>query len=496
MNAQIRRLAVFAVAMIVALVVATTYWQTWAAGGLADRQDNAIERVAQFTIERGRILAADGTVLARNREQRVKGKTFYFRQYPQGQPFAHVVGYSTQVRSRAGLERSLNDYLTGSNAHLATVIERTKDELTGATIQGNDVHLTIDPNAQRVAYRALGKLCGAVAALDPQTGKVLVLASAPAYDPRLVERNFKAAARTRGVKCSRPDPFVFRAVDGLYTPGSTFKVITAAAALDTGNVQLDTTFRDPGYCIEYGKRVSNAGNPEVGPEVFGSVDFTQALEHSINSVFCNIGKEIGAGPIIEYMTRFGFYAKPPIDTPANERQASGLYNKGELWEPREPESQVDPGRLAFGQERLQVTPLQMAMVAGAIANDGILMKPYLVDRIVGPNGKVITQTRPDELGRAISTKAANDVTEGMLAAVRAGTSTAAQLAGVDVAGKTGTAEIGREVNTTAFIAFAPAEGPRVAIAVFLEEQDGTGGSTAAPIAREVMQALLRRAPNS
>jgi peptidoglycan glycosyltransferase len=493
-NQQIRRLATFGVIMLVALVVGTTYWQTWAAPGLADRQDNAIERVAQFTIERGRILAADGTVLARNRERRVKGKTFYFRRYPQGKPFAHIVGYSTQVRSRAGLERSLNDYLTASNQNLATVLERTKDELTGATIQGNDVHLTIDTRAQRVAYQALGRNCGGVAALDPQTGRILVLASTPSYDPNLVETNFRAAQRVRGVRCSRPDPFVSRATDGLYTPGSTYKVITAAAALDTGEVQLDTTFRDPGYCIEYGKRVYNYSDQGV-PSGYGTVNLLQAIQSSINSVFCNIGKEIGAGAILEYSKRFGFYEKPPIDTPANERQASGLYNKGEVWYPDDPDGQVDPGRLAFGQERLQVTPLQMAMVAGALANDGVLMRPFLVDRIVAPNGKVISTTKPDTIRRVVSANAADAVTEGMLAAVRSGTSTRAQIGGVDVAGKTGTAEIGRDVNTTGFIAFAPAEGPRLAIAVFLEEQDGVGGSTAAPVAKVVMEALLRRPSN-
>ncbi|MEX2212433.1 MAG: penicillin-binding protein 2 [Gaiellaceae bacterium] len=492
MNRQISRLAVFAVTLVIGLVVTTTYWQTWAAPGLADRQDNAIERVAEFTIERGRILAADGTVLARNRTKRVGGKTFYFRRYPQGRTFSHVVGYSTQGRSRAGLERSLNDYLTASNANLTTVLERTLDQIRGTTIQGNDVFLTLSTEGQRVAQNALGTLCGAVAALDPQTGKVLVLASSPSYDPNLIEERFAQAQRAPNAACTQPAaPLLNRAVNGLYTPGSTFKVVTAAAALDQGKFFLSSTFDDPGYCTEYGKRVFNYSDQGT-PSGYGRVTLLQAIESSINSVFCNIGIEIGAGAILEYARRFGFYSKPPLELPAEERLASGLYKGGRPWFP-EDMNDIDPGRLAFGQERLQVTPLQMAMVAGAIANDGILVRPQLVERVVSPQGRIVTTPATDELGRPISRQAADAITQGMIAAVRGGTSTAAQIVGIEVAGKTGTAEIGRDVNTTSFIAFAPAENPRVAIAVFLEEQDGVGGTTAAPIAKLVMEALLRDA---
>lgn len=493
MNRQLRRLAVFGVAMMIALVVATTYWQTWAAPGLADRQDNSIERVAQFTIKRGRILAADGTVLARNQPKRVGGKTLYFRRYPQGKPFAHIVGYSTQVRSRAGLERSLNDYLTASNANLSTVLERTLDRIRGGTIEGNDVVLTVNARAQRVAHQALGSRCGSVVALEPRTGKVLVLASSPGYDPNLVEGRFNQVRRAPGAECSGPSPLFVRATDGLYTPGSTFKIITAAAAIDTRRKTLESEFDDPGYCIEYGKRVFNYSDQGT-PSGYGRVDLRQAIQNSINSVFCNIGKEIGAGTILEYARRFGFYSEPPLETPSSERAESALYVKGEPWWPPDM-NKVDPGRLAFGQERLQVTPLQMAMVAAAVANDGVVMRPFVVDRILAPNGRVVTSTKPDELGRAVSTRTADAITEGMLAAVRGGTSTRAQISGVEVAGKTGTAEIGRDVNTTSFVAFAPADGARVAIAVFLEEQDGVGGTTAAPIAKTVMEALLGGAPN-
>jgi peptidoglycan glycosyltransferase len=490
MNRQIARLALVGIGLVAALIVATTYWQTWATAGLADRQDNEIQRVAQFSIKRGLIRAADGTILATNRKRRVAGQTLYFRRYPLHGLFAHIVGYSTQSRSRSGLEASENDYLTGSNANLHTVLDTTLNRIRGATIKGNDLWLTLRPGAQRVAMEQLAGKCGSVVALDVRTGAVLAAASRPTFDPNLVESNFGAINNIRA-SCSPPAPLLNRATDGLFVPGSIFKVVTSAAALDSGKYTIDSRFVDRGYCIEYGKQVRNFGDMS-GPEVFGSVDFLQALEHSINAVFCEIGKTIGAGRILGTSKQFGFYADPPLETPGNERSPSGLYNHGRLFYPKNPSTEVDPGRLAFGQERMLTTPLQMAMVAGAVANHGVVMKPYVVGRVTGPGGGVIKRTHPEKYRRAMRTSTANDITRMMEAVVTGGTGTAAQIPGIRVAGKTGTAETGGAgtLNTTWFIAFAPANAPRVAIAVVLQNQTGAGGTTAAPIARAVMQALL------
>jgi peptidoglycan glycosyltransferase len=492
MNRQVSRLALAALLLMIALIVATTYWQTWAQAGLAGRQDNEIQRVAKFTIKRGLIYAGDGkTVLAANRAKRVGNQTLYFRRYPQGKLAPHVVGYSTQSRSQAGIERSLDDYLTGSNANLNTVLRTTLDRLKGATVKGNNVYLTIDPQAQRLANEALAGKCGAAVALDPSTGKVLVLASSPSYNENLVERSF-ALIRRISAPCKPPAPLLDRATQGLYQPGSTFKVVTASAALDTGRYKPDSTFFDPGYCTEYGRKISNAGNPETGPEVFGKVNFTTALEHSINAVFCNIGKAIGAGTILDYAKRFGFYSRPPLETPLNERAASGLYKHGKLFDPSNPATQVDPGRLAFGQERLLVTPLQMAMVAASVANGGVVMRPYVVEKIVSSGGSTVQRTHPDRLGRAIKPQTATELTSMMEAVVTGGTGTAAQIPGVKVAGKTGTAETGvANVYTAWFISFAPADHPKVAVAVVVEN-GGFGGHSAAPIAKSLMEALLKR----
>jgi peptidoglycan glycosyltransferase len=490
MNRQIARLALIGIALIAALIVATTYWQTWAAAGLADRQDNEIQRVAQFSIKRGLIRAANGTILATNRRKRLNGQTLYFRRYPTGSLFADVVGYSTQSRSRAGLEASENDYLTGSNTNLKTILNKTLDRIRGATIKGNDLWLTVRPSAQRVAMQQLAGKCGAAVALDPRTGAVLVMATQPTYNPNLVESNFGAISRVRA-PCSPPAPLLNRATAGLFTPGSSFKVVTSTAALDSGRYTINSRFFDPGYCIEYGKRVNNFAD-QSGPEHFGSVDFLQALEHSINAVFCDIGKAIGARSILNAAKRFGFYKSPPLETPGNERAASGLYSYSRPFDPKNPQFAVDPGRLAFGQERMLVTPLQMAMVAAGVADQGVIMRPHLVDRVTAPGGGVVTRTKPSKYKRAMKTSTAAALNQMMQAVVTGGTGTAAQIPGIKVAGKTGTAETGASgtPNTTWFISFAPADAPRVAVAVVLQNQTGSGGTTAAPIAKAIMEALL------
>ena len=211
----------------------TTYWQTWAAPSLAARADNAIRRVAEFSIDRGLIFSFEPRRrLARNREREIDGKTLFFRRYPYGPLAAHVVGYSTVGRSRTGLERSLNDYLTASNSNLSTVLDKTLDELRGKPIQGNNVVTNLDLDAQAVANEELGTNCGAVVALDPRTGKVLVMASSPGFDPNLVEKDFGRIAEITA-NCTPAAPLLNRASAGLFVPGSTFKVITASAALES-----------------------------------------------------------------------------------------------------------------------------------------------------------------------------------------------------------------------------------------------------------------------
>jgi penicillin-binding protein A len=491
MNPQLTRVARVAMGLIVVLIVATTYWQTWARPGLAARQDNAIQRVAEFEVRRGLILAPS-RVLARNRAVKRHGKTYYFRRYPQGPLTAAVVGYSTISRSRAGLEKSLNGELTGTDRALSDLVDRQLDQLSGKPIVGDTVVTTLDLHAQRVALDALGRNCGAVVALDPRSGKVLVMASAPTYNPNLVENDFdKIGAVT--ANCRPAAPLINRATQGLYPPGSTFKVVTASAALESNRFSPDSRFYDPGYCTVYGKRVNNFDTEAP----FGNLTLAQGLQHSVNSVFCNIGKALGAKKILDQAKKFGFYERPPLETPDSERYPSGLYRNHELWYPKH-DRDVDAGRMAFGQERMLVTPLQMAMVAGGVGNAGIVMRPWVVDKVVSPQGKTVSRTRRERLSRAVGPVHAREIQDMMVSVVQAGTGTAAQIPGYRVGGKTGTAETGVDgINTTWFIAFAGKEGqrPEVAVAVALENQASTGGATAAPIAREVMEAILRPAAN-
>ena len=274
-------------------------------------------------------------------------------------------------------------------------------------------------------------------------------------------------------------------------------MITASAALESKKFGPGSTFYDPGYCTVYGKQVHNFAD-QSGPEVFGTINLVTGLVHSVNSVFCNIGLKLGAKRILDTAKRFGFYERPPLETPAEERLPSGLYRNGSLYYPRL-DSDVDAGRMAFGQERMLVTPLQMAMVAGAIGFGGKLMEPHVVDRIVAPGGRVIEEQQPHLIRQAVSPRTAHEVAAMMRLVVREGTGTAAQIPGYTVGGKTGTAETGiADSNTTWFIAFAgkdPESPPEVAIAVVLQNQSGTGGATAAPIAREVMQAILQGTEN-
>ncbi len=494
MNRQISRVALVGLVLLAALVVATTYWQTWASTGLADRQDNEIQRVAQFEIKRGLIYASDGkTVLAANKREKVAGQTIYTRTYPTHGFASQAVGYSTQSRSRTGLERSENDYLTASNGNLGTLLSSLGDKLKGSTVTGNNLVLNLNVAAQQTAQSLLDKAgCGAAVALDPRTGAVLAMASSPSYDPNLVEKtNGYAQIQKLKAHCSPAAPLLNRATQGLYPPGSTFKTITAAAAIDDHVYGPSSTFEDPGYCIDYGQKVTNADD-QNGPEVYGLVNLVEAYEHSINAVFCNIGQKLGSTRILQEAKKFGFYSVPPLETPADARSASGLYDKGKLYDPKNADQAVDAGRLAFGQERMLVTPLQMALVASAVADKGIEMKPQLVKKVLSPGGGTVATMSPHTWKRATSAKTAADLNQMMVAVVQGGTGTEAQIPGVEVAGKTGTAETGTpHVYDAWFIFYAPADHPVVAGAVIVENQlNGFGGAIAAPIAKAIMQSIL------
>jgi peptidoglycan glycosyltransferase len=501
-NTQLRHLAVFSAVLIAVLIAFTTYWQSWAGGALAARQGNAVQLVDLLRIDRGTIFAANGTRLAWSVPHKKDGMTTYSRRYLQNGAYSQVLGYATTGQTFTGLEQSLNNFLTGSNTSLTNSFSQELDRLGGKTVHGNDVTLTLKPSAQMLAERLLAGRCGAVVAMNPKTGAVYAMASSPTYNPNLIlQRNGIAKISKIKGTCGDASALENNATQGLYPPGSTFKLVTASAALNSGLYTPYSNFYDPGYCTEYGKRVSNALDQSGGAEAFGNIDLAAALEHSVNAVFCQIGMRLGAGKILDYAKRYGFYSSPPLDTPSSTILPSGLYQYPKhgsryLFDPTSPATQVDPGRLAFGQERMLVTPLQMALVAATIANHGNEPRPYLVQKVTAPDGSIVSRTTPSTLGRPIRPKTAAQLNQMMRLVVQGGTAAGVGFpSSLNVAGKTGTAELVANSNIydSWFTSFAPANNPQVAVAVVVEKQpNGFGATVAAPIAKAMLENLLHR----
>jgi len=475
MNTPITRLYVV-VLLLFGVLIAGTSWNTvFRADELRAKPQNRRQLLEQQRIRRGVIRDDNGQLLARS----VKHEDDTFsRLYPENGLFAHAVGYSFTRYGRAGLEQSRNDALTGTTNELGTIFDR----LSGSEPEGDDVETTLDPAAQRVAIEGLAGRKGAVVALDPQTGAVKVMASVPSYDPNDIA---KPGTFTRLNK-DQDAPLLNRTTQAGYPPGSTFKVVTAIAAMDSGQFTPDSKVSGKNLKPISGVPLRNFNN-----EDFGEITLTDALTHSVNTAWATVGEELGKETMAKYMDRLGFNEQVKVDLPSEERRASGEFVGGKLIRPTR--GVVDVGRMAIGQDKLNVTPLQMAMVASAVANGGKLMEPHLTDRIVDRDGRTVDKIQPREMSQVMSGKAAGEVADMMGKVVEEGTGTAAALEGISVGGKTGTAEVDRPCgpNQVWFIAFAPRHDPKVAIAATVECSSGTGGDTAAPIAKNVMQELLK-----
>lgn len=481
MNQPIVRLFGLVIAMFALLLAFTSRWTIFEAGSLRENPLNARSLLEQQRIDRGQILASNGKVLARSVRSAAtrSSEAIYTRTYPTGEEFAHAVGYSYIDLGRTGLESYRNKALSGqSNTNLQSIL----DQLQGKRKQGDDVYTTLDPGAQQVANSALKGHEGAVVALEPRSGAVTVMASSPGYDPNALRatRSYERLARTSSGK-----PLVNRVTQFGYAPGSTFKVVTATAALDSGKFTRESTVDGRNDVPISGVPLQNDEN-----ESFGQITLTQALAKSVNTVWAQVAERVGKRTMAQYMRRFGFDRKPQLDYPANEMSSSGEYSRGRIVAPTS--TQVDVGRMGIGQDKLAVTPLQMAEVAAAVANRGRLMRPHMTARIVDPDGRTVQRTSPYVQSVVMRPSTAEAVRQMMEAVVNEGTGTTAQIAGVQVAGKTGTAEtqIGTAINNVWFIAFAPASNPKVAIAVTLKGVPGQGAAFAAPIAREVIERLL------
>jgi peptidoglycan glycosyltransferase len=483
MNQPIVRLFGLVVLLFALLIAFTSRWTVFEAASLRDNRLNARGLLEEQHIDRGPILAANGAVLAHSvlAAGSESSEGVYERTYPSGSEFAHAVGYSYIYPDlgRSGLELSRNAVLNGQSG---TNLQSILDRLQGKQPQGDAVFTTLDPAAQRVANAALAGYEGAVVALDPRTGAVRVMASSPSYDPNALRtsRGYeKIAEDTQGT------PLVNRATQFGYAPGSTFKILTATAAIDTGAFTRESTVSGRDDVLISGVPLENDDN-----ESFGQITLTAALAKSVNTVWAQVAERLGKRTLERYMDRFGFDRKPELDYPGDEMSASGEYLGSRLLSPTS--RLVDVGRMGIGQDKLEVTPLQMAEVAAAVANHGTLMVPHLTERIVDPDGRTVQRIAPRVQSVVMKPSTATAVTAMMEAVVSEGTGTAAQIPGVRVAGKTGTAEtqIGTAINNVWFIAFAPAQNPSVAIAVTLAHVPGQGAEFAAPVARQVMESLL------
>ncbi|MBA3746851.1 MAG: penicillin-binding protein 2 [Solirubrobacterales bacterium] len=482
MNAPILRLFGLVLVLFAALVGMTSYNSVINAKEYRENPKNARPQIEEQRIHRGVIRSRDGSALARSV---LRPSSLYTRRYtPEGTLFAHAVGYDFLRTGRAGIEREYNDELTGKRNELSSIV----DELRGRQRVGDNIVTNLDEGAQRVAIEALKGRKGSVVAIEPATGKVRVMVSSPGYEPnRLDEKGVFA-------KLSSDDansPLLQRATQAGYPPGSTMKVVTAAAALDSGDYTPDSMVNGKSPKVISGTPLSNFSD-----EQFGSITLTTALTKSVNTVWGEVAEKLGREQISEYMTRFGFGADPPMDFPDGQMRPSGVFDAKRNKVIPADSGSVDIGRVGIGQERLLVTPLQMATVAATVANGGVRMKPHLADRIVDPDGRTVERIEPEEAERVMSAANAGKLAQMMSNVVREGTGVAAALDGIEVAGKTGTAELNIEqrINQPWFIGFAPVRGPKVAIAVTLERIQGAqsqGGAVAAPIAKVVMQELLK-----
>ncbi|MDO5501870.1 MAG: penicillin-binding protein 2 [Actinomycetia bacterium] len=483
MNAAIRKLGLVIAFLFTTLLVSTTILQGFQAQSINARPDNRRTLLSTYSADRGDILVASSSIAASeetdNQYQRI-------RTYPEGSLYAPITGYFSFIYSAGGgLERTENGLLNGSSDRL--FYRRISDVLAGQRARGVNIETTINPAAQRAAAEGLGGQRGAAVAIDPTTGAILAMVSSPSYDPnRLASHDIARVEQAWSELNADPaKPMLNRAISETYPPGSTFKVITAAAALSTGRYTMESELDAP-QVLDLPQ--TTAGLPNYGGGICdpsGTQSMSDALRISCNTAFGSLALELGDDPIRDQAARFGVGDSLRVPMTA----ARSVF----------PAEDLDPPSLAqsaIGQRDVRMTPLQVAMMSAAIANRGIVMQPFLIESVLGNDLREIEQTSPQQLSEAVSPEVASQLALMMERVVENGTGRAAQIPGVAVAGKSGTAEVGDGQRAHAwFTAFAPADDPKVAVAVIVENGGDTsdavtGGRVAGPIAKAIIEAVL------
>ena len=484
MNKQLRRLGVGLVTCYLALFAMVNYVQVFHAPTLNSDPRNTRKVVRDFNRPRGQIISADGAVLAKTVPS-APGDPFTFqRTYPEGELFGHVTGYFNFNFGATGVEQTYNDELSG--AEVSQDYETLRDLFVDRQHTG-DVTLTIRKDVQQLAREALGDQRGSVVVMDPRDGSILGLWSFPSYDPNaLASHDSAGAANTKKFLEASPDaPLRGRSWQEIFFPGSTFKVITGSVGLESGSVTPDepvfpteTEFKPPD-----GAPIANFGHESCGGALF------DILRISCNSAFAHMGAEvIGQQKMEAGAKAFGFNQRPPIDLPAAATSEFGDTKN----------SKAFLGQASIGQRTTKATPLEMAMVAAGVANNGIIMTPHVMKEVRDDEGKVLETFNPKPWLTAMSPQTAATMRDAMRGVVQRGTGTAAQLPGFDIGGKTGTAQLGTDPPTSHawFICWAgkPDQPPSVVVSVIVEGEPGaseaTGGRIAAPIAKQLVEKVL------
>jgi len=481
-NTPLRRVAVAVMLLFGLLLVNANYLQVVRADDLHNDPNNPRLILEEYSSERGPILVGDKAVASSvATDDRLK----YQRKYAQGPLYAPATGFYSIVYGASGIEAGENSILAGTDDSL--FVRRVIDQLTGEQVKGGSVQLTLNAKAQKAAYDGLRGRKGAVVAIDPATGAILALVSSPSYNPSVLSSHDTAKVRAAHKRLTAdPDkPMLNRALRETYPPGSTFKLVTASAALESGKFRRDTKVYN-GPRLDLPQTDSDLPNFDGQPcSASGQATLEDALKRSCNAAFGKVGLDLGAAALREQAEKYGFNRAFEVPmTTARSRFPT---------DPNAPQT----AQSAIGQFDVRATPLQMALVAAAIGNRGVLMTPFLVREVRAPDLSVLHTTRPDEVGEVISPQTADTLGQMMVTVVEEGTGSNAQIDGVRVGGKTGTAQQGPNRKPHAwFVALAPINDAKVAVAVVLEDGGGaaevSGNELAAPIARSVMLAVLGR----
>jgi len=484
MTKEIRRLSIVMLFMFLSLLVATSWIQVVQADALGQTDHNTRSLMDSYEIQRGAIIAGGEPIASSVASD---DEFQYQREYADSPMWSSITGFfNPALQSSTGLENALNADLSGTGASaFLSEIERI---VSGQPQRGFSVEVTVDPVVQRAAYEALGDLEGAAVAIEPSTGRILAMVSTPGYDANQIAVHSATQAENayNALDDLKPNPLINAATNEVYPPGSTFKILVAAAAYATGEWTPESTLPNPARYTLPGSNstVSNAWGGTCGSG--DTVTIADAVKLSCNIPMAELAVELGSQTIFEMAEKFGFNQE--LQTPLNTTASS--YPRA-----------LDGAQTAltgFGQGQVTATALQVAMISAGLANDGLVMKPRLVDAVIGNDLSTVREYANEEFGRAVDAEDADDVTAAMVASVTDGAAQGARIDGIDVAGKTGTAENdGDEPYTLWFTGFAPADDPQVAVAVVVDNgggmgQSGSGDTLAAPIAKRIIEAVLNR----